>query len=88
MVVDAKSGGAVVAEEPKPTPRGRWDGAISPRTPGLVPPSDSLTPPNLPKVPGGGGIFKSAAVAVLRQEKRLMSTGAFPAVRSALCCFP
>lgn len=26
-------------------------------------------------LPGGGGIFKSAAVAVLRQERKLMSTG-------------
>lgn len=62
--------------------RGRWDGAISPRTPGFMPPLESLPPIELPKVPGGGGIFKSAAVAVLREEKRLMSTGEI--ARSAL----
>ncbi|KAL6756840.1 hypothetical protein V8C86DRAFT_41277 [Haematococcus lacustris] len=26
-------------------------------------------------LPGGGGIYKSAAVAVLRQERKLMTTG-------------
>jgi len=57
-----------------PTPRGRWDGAISPRTPGVAP-TESFPPVQLPKVPGGGGIFKSAAVAVLREENRLMPTG-------------
>ena len=56
--------------------RGRWDGAISPRTPGFMPPLDTLPAIELPKLPGGGGVFKCAAVAVLREEKRLMSTGA------------
>lgn len=52
--------------------RGRWDGALSPATPGILPPEDQIKP--LPMLPGGGGIFKSAAVAILREEKRLMST--------------
>lgn len=34
---------------------------------------------------GGGGIFKQAAVEVLRLEKRLMSTGG--SVRGPLCCW-
>mmetsp|Transcript_39905 Transcript_39905/g.100341 ORF Transcript_39905/g.100341 Transcript_39905/m.100341 type:complete len:555 (-) Transcript_39905:305-1969(-) len=53
--------------------RGRWDGALSPATPGIMPPEDQIKP--LPMLPGGGGIFKSAAVAILRDERRLMSTG-------------
>jgi len=64
------------ASKPKSShSRGRWDGAISPRTPGFMPPMDGLPPIELPKLPGGGGVFKCAAVAVLREEKRLMSTG-------------
>eukprot|EP00891_Asterochloris_glomerata_P000532 jgi/Astpho2/532/Aster-x0023 len=31
--------------------------------------------PGVAVLPGGGGIFKSAAVAVLRMERRLMTTG-------------
>ncbi len=46
---------------------------------------------------GGGGIFKTAAVTVLREEKRLMSTGArfvpwiyarLAAAQLSLSCLP
>ena len=37
---------------------------------------------------GGGGIFKSAAVEVLRRERRLMTTGEITKYSTSLVCLP